>query len=181
MKKFISLAAASLVILFASNTASARPIEGIINFVGGAVITNTGNTIATVTFDPGVLVNGSDNLATGDFDGLEGTAAAFTTLDVSNVPLYTLWTAGTFTFQVSSISVNSFTPGVLGAKSIGGSGYLTSTDPLLDQTAGTWIITSNGTKNAVSFSATTVPAPAGTALLGLCLLGFAFSRRNKKA
>jgi len=181
MKKIISSLTASLVLLCAASTASATMIDGTINFIGGAVLSTSGSTISKVTFDAGTVVNGSDALVTGDFDGLEGSSALFSDLNVADVTPYTLWTAGTFTFTITEIMTNTFTSGIFGTKNIGGYGYFTSTDSSFEQTAGEWIITANGASTNVSFSSTAIPAPAGAALLGLSLLGFGFARRNKKA
>ena len=181
MKKIISSLAATLLLALASTTASATLIDGTINFVGGATVTNTANTISTITFSNNTNVNTDTFLVTGDFAPLVGQAATFSNLNVADVTPYTLWSVGSFTFTITDILTNTYTTGLQGFKAIGGNGYFTSTDSAFDQTSGSWIITANGASNKVSFSSTAIPAPAGAALLGLSLLGFGFARRNKKA
>ncbi|PKH01084.1 hypothetical protein CXF72_18790 [Psychromonas sp. MB-3u-54] len=181
MKKSISLLATSMALLLATGTASARLIDGRIDFVGAAMIVTNSTEVISFDFDGTTLVSNFDGLVTGDFDGLESTAAPFTDFNVSDTAPIPLWTAGTFTFNITSFTKNQVTGGYLGDAVIGGTGIISSTDMNLDDTAGIWKLTAQGNKNLVSFSSTTVPAPAGAALLGLGLLGFGFARRNKKA
>ena len=183
MKKLISSLTASLVLLCAASTASATMIDGTINFVGGAAISTSSSMITDVNFYDGSTVSVADSLVTGDFDGLEGSAASFSDLNVNDVTPYTLWTAGTFTFTITDIIENSYVTfsNALSVGVLSGYGYFTSTDSSFEQTSGSWAITTNGASTEVSFSSTAIPAPAGAALLGLSLLGFGFARRNKKA
>ena len=181
MKKFISLAVTSLMLLLASNTASAVPINGVINFVGGAVITNTPTEISTIAFYNPSSVSNIPALVTGDFASAVGAPATFYDFNAST-PSTMLWSAGDFTFTITNVTFNTYTSGISGTKNVGGTGIITSTNSLLDATSGQWIITANGDGSGnVSFSSTAIPAPAGAALLGLSLLGFGFARRNKKA
>ena len=184
MKKFISLVATSLILLLASNTASARPIDGIINFAGFGSSTNTATEITSVSFLPGVAVFPGLPQTTGDFltEALTlGTITNFFGFNVASSTGHVLWTFGTFSLAISNVSFNSFDSST-NTGLLGGNAIISSSLANLDATQGKWTITANGSGNgAISFSSTAVPAPAGTALLGLCLLGFAFCRRNKKA
>lgn len=177
MKKFISLAATSLIFLLISNTTSAMPIDGRIDFTGSGTVVQSGNTVSSLAFDnPYIFVVANPALVTGSFTGLQSTVATFTGFDAST-PTGQLWTAGNFSFTITSLLTNVF-----GATfEISGAGIISNMVDGFTDTNGTWVITGNGGVAKVSFSSTTVPAPAGTALLGLCLLGFGLSRRNKKA
>ena len=66
MKKIISIVATSLMLLLVSNAASAVPIQGRIDFVGGASITSTATAITAIKFDT-VNVSNFDPIVTGDF------------------------------------------------------------------------------------------------------------------
>ena len=181
MKKFISLAVTSLMLLLASNTASAVPITGTINFTGnGTVISSSASGIDTMIFESGVVVSAAPLYTNGDFTSVAGGLATFNTFDSSNSN-YVLWTAGNFEFTLQNIVSNVYETVFGGNKKVYGTGTIVDTSGILDTVSGQWIMTLNGANANVSFSSTTIPAPAGTALLGLCLLGFAFSRRNKKA
>jgi len=181
MKKIISLAAASLVLLFTASTASAVQIDGMINFIGGGVVNadSSGTAVQTVEFST-TNVNDDAFLQTGDFAGLEGTAASFSDFDVTNALPTTLWSVGGFTFNITDVLVNTIVPGnFFNTTTLEGTGIISAAG--FEDTAAQWVITANGTDTRVSFSSTAIPAPAGAALLGLSLLGFAFARRNKKA
>ena len=178
MKKFISLVATSLILLLASNTASARLIEGAINFGGDVKIVKSATEDKVSTLEFIGLANIS-SFKSGDFSTITDTTAQFSNFDAAT-PLNLFWTAGDFTFTITSVLVNmqNSTFGV----SLSGMGIISNTvsGTTLEDTVGTWKFTSQDATQT-TFSARSVPAPAGTALLGLCLLGFAFSRRNKKA
>ena len=181
MKKIITLITSSFLLLLATSSAYATSITGSISFDGDASVTGEYPTISGITFS-GVDVSALDGLVTGDFDGLEDTAAIFYDYDITNNSLpYDLWSAGSFTFTATDFNIDLLVDvnGIL-VGAITGNGYLTSTDASLDLTSAAWAITGQYYDGFVSFSATTVPAPAGAALLGLSLLGFGFARRNKK-
>ncbi|MEL0660342.1 PEP-CTERM sorting domain-containing protein [Psychromonas arctica] len=182
MKKFITLITSSFLLFLATSSAYATPIEGVIRFTGSATVTGTYPTISSIAFTD-TYVSLTDANVTGDFDGLEGWAATFTDYTFGDSLPYVLWAVDSFTFTATNFSIDSLNPALGGGLTgtISGSGFLTSTDPLLDTTSGLWAITGELLNGQVSFSATTVPAPAGAALLGLSLLGFGFARRNKKA
>ena len=180
MKKFITLITSSFLLLLATSSAYATPISGSISFDGDALVTGTYPAITGITFS-GVEVSALDANVTGDFHGLEGLTATFTDYTFGDSLPYVLWTVGSFTFTATDFNIDLLVDvqGVL-LGAISGNGYLTSTDASLDLTNAVWAITGQYINGAVSFSATTVPAPAGAALLGLSLLGFGFARRNKK-
>lgn len=179
MKKFISLVATSLILLFVTNTAIALPIQGTINFTGEGTIVSAGTEINEMTF-ANVIVASAPLYTNGDFTSVASGPATFNTFNSSNSN-YVLWTAGNFEFTLANITSNIYEAVFGGNKKVVGTGTITDTSGLLDSVSGVWVMTLNGTGANVTFSSTTIPAPAGTALLGLCLLGFAFSRRNKKA
>jgi hypothetical protein len=181
MKKFISLLTASLVLLCAASTASATLISGEINFTGGAVVTadSAGTAVDNIVFST-TKVTDDAFLQTGDFSGLEGTSATFSTFNVANALPTTLWTVGDFTFSITDVLVNTISgAGSFKSTLLQGTGIITAAG--FEDTSAEWIITANGSSTRVSFSSTAIPAPAGAALLGLSLLGFGFARRNKKA
>ncbi|MFT6985258.1 MAG: hypothetical protein ACJAT7_001066 [Psychromonas sp.] len=181
MNKFIGLLTTSLLLLLATSTASAKLIDGTINFVGSATVSTNATEVTAMDFN-GTKVSDFDSLVTGDFDGLEDNIAPFTDFVVGSPTPYAFWSVGGFTFTITSINTNTLASiGGINFAIIGGNGTITSTNPYLDETAGTWIVTANGVSDDMSFSSTAVPAPAGAALLGLGLLGFGFARRNKKA
>ena len=181
MKKIIIQITSLFLLLAATSTASAISINGMINFTGGGTITadSTGTAVDTITFNT-TKVNDDAFLQTGNFSGLEGQTAAFSDFNISNALPTTLWSVGPFTFQISNVLVNTVTTGNLfTTTSLSGTGIISAAG--FDDTSAEWVITANGTDTRVSFSSTAVPAPAGAALLGLCLLGFGFARRNKQA
>ena len=181
MKKLITLSA-SLLILLVSTSASAKLIEGVINFTGGAVVDYSSSQVDTVDFYDTAIVNTTDNLTTGDFDGLEGFDATFFDLDITTAVSSSLWTVGGFTFEITSLDLNEVIEKFgQTLTSIAGTGIIYSTDSSFEATEGSWALTTNGVSNEMSFSSTAVPAPAGAALLGLALLGFSFVRRDKKS
>ena len=181
MKKLITVAA-STVLLLASSVASAKLIDGSINFSGGAVVDYSTTQVNSVDFYDTAVVSTTDSLTTGDFDGLETSSVDFFDIDVSSTPSYNLWSVGGFTFVITSLDVNEVASFAgLTLTSIAGNGTIYSTNPELEATQATWTVTTNGVSNEMSFSSTAVPAPASATLLGLGLLGFGFARRNKKS
>ncbi|RBW43614.1 hypothetical protein DS885_13290 [Psychromonas sp. B3M02] len=183
MKKIIIRITSLFLLLLATSTASAISIDGTINFTGGGVVTvdSSGLAVETVTFNT-ITVSDDSFLQTGDFSGLDGTTAAFTDFDISDALPTVLWTVGDFTFEITSVLLNTVDlAGTFIDVTLMGTGIISAVG--FDDTAAEWIITANGSETYVSFSSTalsSVPAPAGAALLGLCLLGFGLARRNKQ-
>lgn len=174
MKKLLALFT-SVVFLFVASTASAMPIDGTINFFGGSsTTTNVAVTqVTSVTFISQLV-----NVATGDFAaaGINSLdSVGFTNLNPVSAQIG-LWSVGGFTFDLVSVLTNIISN--TGAVEISGSGIIKAAG--FDDTIFSWLYTSQAGTNQ-SFSASSIPAPAGTALLGLTLLAFGLSRRNKKS
>ncbi len=104
-----------------------------------------------------------------------GTAVAFTNLNPV-APTAALWSVGGFTFDLMNVITNTVSG--TGAVEISGSGMVSGNG--YDATVFSWLYTAQEGNNQ-TFSASSIPAPAGTALLGLTLLAFGLSRRNKKS
>ena len=176
MKKFISLLATSLLLLLATATASAMPINGHIAYAGASTTSYNGaeTAVTAINFSTTVVT-----AATGDYAG-EGvvpfsSAVTLVNLDPLAAPVAALWVIEGFTFDLANITsnlVSTTIAAVTGNGLVKHAGY--------DDTFVTWIYTTQRSSGETSFSAS-VPAPAGAALLGLGLLGFGFARRNKKA
>jgi len=114
--------------------------------------------------------------SSGDFSVVAPlTAVAFTDLNPVG-PTPALWSVGGFTFDLMNVISN--TVSVAGAVEISGSGMVSGNG--YDATVFSWLYTAQEGNNQ-TFSASSIPAPAGTALLGLTLLAFGLSRRNKKS
>ena len=171
MKKFISLLSISLVLLFATSTASAMLIQGEISFTGQATTTEAAGVVTSVDFD-----SFNVDVVKGSFIPFVSTGAVATFTDLGTIAATNnLWTAGGFTFDLNNVLYNSVN---YGAAVIAGTGFISGNG--YDSTAFNWLFTSQ-VGESKTFSATVVPAPAGAALLGLAILGFGFARRNKKA
>lgn len=172
MKKLFALFT-SAALLFVSSVASAVPIDGSINFFGvsNTVADVTGNAVQNVTF---TLQQAA--VTTGDFSGITiGTSVAFTNL-TPVAPTASLWSVGGFTFDLVNVLTNTISG--TGAAEISGTGTVSGNG--YDATVFSWLYTAQEGNNQ-TFSASSIPAPAGTALLGLTLLAFGLSRRNKKS
>ncbi|WP_354622661.1 PEP-CTERM sorting domain-containing protein [Psychromonas sp. MME2] len=171
MKKFLSLLSIALVLLFTASSASAMLIQGEISFTGNATTTAAGGVVTSVDF-------GTFNVDVikGNFIPYVSTGAVATFTDLATVAATnSLWTAGGFTFDLNNVLYNSVD---YGAAVIAGTGFISGNG--YDSTAFKWLFTSQ-VGESKTFSATVVPAPAGAALLGLAILGFGLTRRNKRA
>jgi hypothetical protein len=174
MKKYISLLATSLVLVLATGTVSAIPIDGNIAYAGASTTTYSGTEVASINFGTAVVTT-----ATGDY-AAEGVIPFSSAVNLVNLhpvtaPVAGLWVIEGFTFDLASITsnfVSGLSATVTGNGAVKHAGY--------DDTFVTWGFTTQRHSGETSFSAS-VPAPAGAALLGLGLLGFGFARRNKKA
>ena len=188
-------------ILAGSFTANASGISGDISFGGGFWTPANGSFQATsLASATSIDYNGNhieDSAfafvggATGDFaaDGI-GAGDSATLYDFVFNPLAALgadlWTvAGTFdtyTFTVTSVTINNQSPTTL---SLSGNGYVSYGDN--DQTMGTWNFTGNPNGNGTTFSFSTgasvtpVPEPEIYAMMaaGLGLMGFVARRRQR--
>ncbi|MFT6347430.1 MAG: hypothetical protein ACJAYB_000418 [Psychromonas sp.] len=181
MKKPISLLATSLILLFASGTASAVMIDGVISIAGNATTTYAGGEIASVTFNDQWV-----GIATGDFlaNGVTPLVTSVTfgsTVTMNDItapitlPIYPLWLVEGFRFDLVNIVANIVNAG---GATLNGNGTMSHAG--FEDTFYTWVFTTQVGNDETTFSARSVPAPAGAALLGLGLLGFGFARRNKK-
>lgn len=140
-----------------------------------ATVDTTAN---TVSFSPDTIQTSG---AYGSFtNGMTGTISDFTYSDTAGaLSIPGLFTVGTFTFDLTSLSQNSLeiNPDVVVLQ---GYGIMkdTSVMPTYDNTVFLWTFNSSGNG---SWSASAVPEPAALALLGFGLLGMTLVRRNKKA
>jgi hypothetical protein len=157
-------------------TAVAMPIDGTIAFTGLGTTTG-GSDLSTATglrFDNPILVLGG----TKDFSSVGGTAIFTDFTFAPFVAVTPLWTAGDFSFDLTTLTIDEQTTtefGLSGTGVVKGDGF---TD-----TVGAWSLTSNsaGTTN-FSFSTNTVgtgvpvTAPGIVLLLGIGLGGMGISQ-----
>ncbi|ABM02282.1 2-deoxy-D-gluconate-3-dehydrogenase [Psychromonas ingrahamii 37] len=185
MKKAISLLTTSLVLLLATSTASAIPINGIISLAGNAATTYNSSTteIKAVDFDSSYVGIANGDFAANGVTVLDMSVSAFGSNVIINdiadpitLPISPLWLVEGFTFNLENIISNTVASG---GAIINGNGTMSHAG--YDDTLFTWVFTTQVGSDKTTFSARSVPAPAGAALLGLGLLGFGFARRNKKA
>ncbi|WP_166371624.1 hypothetical protein [Psychromonas sp. SA13A] len=169
MKKLFALFT-SAALLFVVSTASAVPIDGAIKFFGVADTTASGGVVTKIEFTSQLVA-----VTTGDFGVVPlGSSVAFTDLNPV-AATNALWSVGGFTFDLLNVLSNSVVGnGVV----VSGSGIVKAAG--FDDTVFSWLYTAQAGKQE-TFSASSIPAPAGTALLGLTLLAFGLSRRNKKS
>ena len=187
--KLTSSIGASLIAIALTTAAQAAFINGNVNFLGGAVLQNSGGTATTsLSSAAGVkswvaprVLDGS-----GSFAGLAAnTPVTFTAPWVFNpsTAVTPLWSVSGFTFNLASSFIAVQTAGFL---SIGGTG--TVSGPGFEATPGTWFFSTQGTASddqTFSWSSTTsanasrVPDGGKTlALLGTALLGLQGLRRK---
>ena len=169
-----------------SSAVSAVPILGSIGFTGtyeaedatSAVVTDLN--LATHIDVTSAAVTGT---ATGDF-GLEGinSLSAVTYSDFTFAPagpVNTLWTVGSFTFNLTNMSLDFQNAN---AVLLSGIGVISSTTAGLDDTHGEWIFTANASSSSFTFSSSSsAPEPAIALLLGTGLIGFGVARKMRKA
>lgn len=181
MKNFFSTFIASMLLLLASGTASAMLIDGTINFTGNADVTHVadGSAVDKIEF---ASLNVSN--VTGAFASVPLGATAYFLPELELSPLVVkkrLWKAGDFRFKLTDVNLNTV---IHGFELVQGKGNVRCINSLVatcgyETTQFAWSFSSQTT--GPSFSITMVPAPAASALLGLALIGFAFTRRTKKA
>ncbi len=174
-KKTVLAATAALVLGFGTS-AHALPINGDITFGGILDPAMNLETGPTVLFGPVIFVTS----VTGALDS---------TIDVGNLVTFNdfdlpftgaqnpLWTAGGFTFALTSVTVSprsALELDIRGRGILSGNGF--------DATPYAWSFSADRTsQNAIGFSATNaVPEPGTMMLMGSGLLGLGFWRRFKK-
>ncbi|NKB39005.1 MAG: PEP-CTERM sorting domain-containing protein [Gammaproteobacteria bacterium] len=90
-----------------------------------------------------------------------------------------LWTIGSFSFDLTSISVDFQNAASL---VLSGFGWVSSTTAGLDTSYASWKFTANGGGSNFNFSTSNnVPEPAIVGMFGLSLLGLALVRRRRQA
>ncbi len=188
--KLTSSIGAGLIAIVLTTAAQAAFISGNVNFLGGAVLQDTGGATTTnLSSAAGVkswvaprVLDGS-----GSFAGLAAnTPVTFTAPWVFNpsTAVTPLWSVGGFTFNLASSFIAVQNNGFL---SIGGTGTV-SGPAGFEPTAGTWFFSTQGTASddqTFSWSSSTtangrrVPDGGKTlALLGTALLGLQGLRRK---
>ena len=187
--KLTSSIGAGLIAIALTTAAQAAFISGNVNFLGGAVLQDSGGaTTTTLSSAAGVkswvaprVLDGS-----GSFSGLvANTPVTFTAPWVFNpsTAVTPLWSVGGFTFNLASSFIAVQTAGFL---SIGGTG--TVSGPGFEATPGTWFFSTQGTasddqtfswSSSTGANASRVPDGGKTlALLGTALLGLQGMRRK---
>ena len=188
--KTLKLIAAIAIGIFAANSSIADGIAGDIQFTGSGTLNNTGVDDATqITNFSGVETNQSGS--TGHYAGIaDDTSVTIQDLILGEVGFtgtkqitnfWSLTSSGeTYSFDLASITDNSVT---LGTLIIIGTGTAKTTVEGLDDTFGTFQLSTSSAGTAITFSSvTSVPDSGHTAaLLGLGMLGLAgLARRLKK-
>ena len=177
MKRFAMLGLAILLSVAMLGRAEAVPITGDITFGGTSLSSLNLGTTTVVDFDP------QDAIVTSVIPG----SSLDTTIDrrdeaifkdfqfnpfVANNPL---WTSGGFSFNLSSVTINT-----QNAMSLVLLGQGTMTGPAgFDDTPYEWSFSADRTRGVEAFSATNataIPEPGTISLLGLGLLGLGWSR-----
>ena len=170
IKKIIAVSACVLM----SHTASADFIEGTLGF-------STADSPTDLWYwdSANEKVHTGDqevNIATGDLAGLSG-------MSIPSVDFYygsqftgptVLWTLGDFTFTLTSVKTLIDLDGIVLALS--GIGILSDINNQYEDTKYDWSFTGNSLTNSGDLK---VSEPSTIALLGLGLLGLAYSRKRK--
>ncbi|MCP4320437.1 MAG: PEP-CTERM sorting domain-containing protein [Alteromonadales bacterium] len=182
MKNIFLNFVAATTLLVASTSLFAIPITGGLDFSGDTEVTSGGGSISLVHFidfhnNPAHNDHIKVSNQSGSFDGFASNKARFWDLDPSAVGTPNLWKYQGFIFKINNILLN--TVDGMGYGKIFATGFISKTG--FDTTAGIFAFSTqnldNGTKTT-TFSASSVPAPATIALLGLALIGFSVARRK---
>ena len=141
MNKFTKLLAATALTAFAG-IASAVPITGSIGFTGAYTIDGTNFLDSTTITRTTNLVNG---VVTGSFadEGItDGDAASGANITYNPVttPIASLWSVGSFTFDLNNMLVDFNNGSTI---ILSGNGIVSSTTAGLDDSSGTWNFTAN--------------------------------------
>lgn len=182
MKNLLISVFTALSLLTVSTFATALPIiSGQLDIGGKGVFSVTAEQVTQIDLVETPLVLG----ATGDFSSTVSVGDVVTYPDpfiLGGLPLG-LWSVGGFSFLLENISTNVVVniagtdfALVEGTGTISSAGY--------ENTEGSWTYSSQSNggvfgQGEFSFSSTTVPAPATVALLGIALVGFGITRRQR--
>jgi hypothetical protein len=166
---------------FTGSAEAASLIGGSITFAGGVQLTG-GSALDTAT---GLDFQNVFSISCdGDFAGLCPNLVSFNdfTFNTFSGPLTSLWTAGTFSFDLESINIVTQNSSYL---ELSGQGTIKSTDPNFLDTDGMWSFSTQSPSagGTFSFSAASKsePVPEPATLLGLGLVGAAIAGTRRKA
>lgn len=184
--KLTKISAAFLAALALASSAQAALITGNIELSADASVINIDFGANTVTFVPSApTLNSKVDNSTGTLAALLPAGSQITYKNFTYDPfagLPSIWSNGTTSFDLQSISMVSEIPGY--ALFLFGTGLISTTVAGYDPTPGTWSFSADssdgGAKFAWSSTATTKRVPDGgttIALLGASLLGLGAVRR----
>ena len=174
---------ALLAALALASSAQAALITGNIELSANSSVVTIDYGANTVTFNPSAPAqNAKVDASSGTLGALMGVGSTLTYQNFQYDPLLVtnpIWSNGTTSFSLQSISIISEIPGKL--LYLFGSGVINTTVQGYDPTPGTWSFSadSSGASFAWSSTATTQVPDGGTtiALLGASLLGLGAARR----
>jgi hypothetical protein len=182
----------SLFLFFSASNASAAFITGSIGFTGSYQIWDDDTSMTVTDFNIGdtILVS-DDTTVTGVVDGSFATAGitagdAVTHNDIPYNPtgsINDIWSVGGFTMDINTMIVASIDTIDGNFITLTGDGSISSTNPSLETTPGTWIFSANtlGANLTWSSSSTVVPVPPAVWLFGSGLIGLVGIARRKNS